>query len=61
MEVKGKKVKLSIWVRSIQSDLNRRSYLLTGHSRARTIPDNHIVLLSGCTGYYSRYVPIITI
>jgi hypothetical protein len=57
MEVNGKKVKLSIWVRAryaIQGPSTETNGLVvfTGHGRSRTIPHNHIIILPRCPGNY---------
>lgn len=52
MEVRGKKVKLSIWV-SFFCGRFWVCLVWVGYGWAGTVPDDYVVVLSWCTGYYT--------
>lgn len=58
MEVKGKKVKLSIWVRVDGQGVctTLRLYVPAGHRRPGALSNHHVFLLSRGTGRYFGYV-----
>jgi len=63
MDVKGKKVKLSIWVRSLVKHVytalrtNLDSY--PGYRGARTLPNHHLIILSWSSRNYFRSVTLL--
>ena len=58
MEVKGRKVKLSIWVRFLLINGVHKTdgVVVVGYSRPRAFPHDHIVVLQRCARDHIRSV-----